>query len=446
MLRLRSFVVEHRTDLLWAAAIFAVAFTIRFVFVLWVDWQPLTGTIDDSNFYHLSARAMADGKGYINPWRHLPTAQWPPGYTAFLASVYILPGPDAFAGKMLNVVLGALTCSLVFATGRLMWNRAVGVAAGLLVTFFPSHVFSSTILLSEVVYIALLSGLILWFAWALKRKTAVGWRLPVLLGLLIGAATMVRGEGMFLPLVFGAAWGFAFRSPKRGLWFGGLAIAGMMVIISGWTVRNAIQIGAPIPVSTGSARMAQAHWDGADGGVDSDRVQELNSLYPEVPYPEREVKVSQYSMRQGLRFMVTHPLTELSLIPRREYFLYRHDHAAVDLIDHKENSLNQKTLDRLRTVSDAYYFVAMGWALLGIWLWRSRPDFAVLLFGIVFYLSALVGILYAGVERYHTQLIPVIALAAAAPLVLLRDVGREPQPAARVQPSGDLPTRPRSVT
>jgi hypothetical protein len=209
-----------------------------------------------------------------------------------------------------------------------------------------------------------------------------------------------------------------------------------------------IELGAPVPISTGGARTAQAHWDGANGGPNESRVRELSEGFAGVPFPEREVRISQQSMRDGLRYMVTHPVKELSLIPRRLYFLYRHDHAAINLVERREVSVDAATLDRLRTAADAYYFALIAWSVLGVCLWwHARREVAVLVIGLALSLSALIGLLYAGVDRYHASLVPFMSLAAAPLIVFAWDSLRAPTPLPlSVPPPGDLPSRSRSVT
>lgn len=417
---------QRRPDLLWFSIIVAIALALRFAFVMWLDPDPrLAGVTDDSWFYNNAANALADGRGYISPGRGTPTAQWPPGYPALLASVYLLPGPDVTTGKILNVLLGTLSCGLLFVAGRVLWNRAVGIAAGLLLAFFPSHIFYSTLILTETAYSALVTACILFFIWLLLRGPTVHLGFQVLLGLALGAATLIRGEAVLLPFVFAGTWAVSARSFKSGALFAGAALLGLAIVLSGWTARNIVQMGAAIPVSTGSSRMAQAHWDGADGGPSHARVKELNAKFPDVPFPEREVKISQQSLRDGLHFMATHPLKELSLFPRRLYYLFRHDHSALDLISHKPVSLGDTGLDRLRTAANVYYFSAIALGILGCRLWwQTRRAVAVLIIGMVVSLSVLIGVLYAGIERYHASLIPTICLAAAPFIIRASDTLR----------------------
>jgi 4-amino-4-deoxy-L-arabinose transferase-like glycosyltransferase len=421
-----SAVLERRTDLAWASAIFLVALVLRVAFVAWIDPSPAEGGVtDDTWFYHNSAEALRDGRGLTVPGRAgAPTAQFPPGYPGMLASVYLLPGPDVDAGKALNVVLGATAAVLLFCMGGMLWSRTVGIVAGLLCAFYPSLVFSATLLLSGVAHATLLLAVMCAFIWALKRKISVV-VVAGSLGLALGATSLIRGEGLLLPFAFATVWLWLQASWRETAKFLLVTYVAMAAVLGAWTVRNVIEMDAPILISTGSTRMAQAHWSGADGGSNDERVRELNALYPDVPYPEREVKISRYSMEQGLRYMRTHRLHELSLFPRRLYFLYRNDHYASDLFYRRPDAPSGATLERLSTVADAYYYVTIAWAALGLVLWwRHYRGLALLFLGQVAALSLLVGVLYAGVERYHLQLLPLLCLIAAPTIVHAVDLAR----------------------
>jgi 4-amino-4-deoxy-L-arabinose transferase-like glycosyltransferase len=409
-----AFYREHTWAVRWALAIFVIALGVRLVFVLWLDPDP-TYVNDDSWFYRYSAKAMVDGDGYVYPGRLEVTADHPPGYTALLASVFLLPGPDWPAGQVLNSLIGALGCSLLFLFGLVAFGRAIGVAAGLLLTFFPSHIAWTALPVTEVTYSTLTTAVLLLVLWTLRRGTNVRWPHAAIAGIALGLSTMVRGEGLLLFLLVGAVWWITTRSLRRAVQLAGIAALGIVLAIGPWTVRNAVQLHAFVPISTGhTVLLAISHWDGADGGGNWLRSTYVTNYYPEEPFPAREVKRSQKQMRDAVRFAFTHPSKELSLIPQRVFHLYENDSDAIDWIAHYPLPVGESTVDRLRVTSDAYYFGVGLAALPGVvLLWRRRPEGAVLVGGTVLYLTALMGIVYFGAPRYHASLMPLFCLAAA---------------------------------
>ncbi len=420
---------RNALDVRWAGTIFAAAFVLRLLYVLWNSADPSLTASTDAYFYHHSAKAMSIGRGYIFPGHLMegpvnpvyggaPTAYWPPGYTAFLSAVYVLPGPDMIMGKLLNVALGALTCSVVFATGRLMWNRGIGVAAGLILTLWPSHVLFSTLLLTEVSYTFLVALILLVATWGIRSGAIKNKLFVFALGLLVGATTLLRGEGLLLPLVLGAAvWAaLSFRAAAR---FALISFAGVAIMIGGWTVRNVIQLDAPIPINTGSSVvLSLGHWEGADGGGNQIRSGYLLSYYKDEFYPEREVKGYRKRTREALQYWATHPSHEAGLVPRRLFELYRHDHDAIDWLPTEDRPLSETALDALRWLSDVYYGVIALAAIAGAVLWwRANRAYAVLLLGLIAYVSALIGLVFFGDQRYHAVLVPAFALLAGPVLV-----------------------------
>jgi 4-amino-4-deoxy-L-arabinose transferase-like glycosyltransferase len=413
-----SWARRHATDVRWALAIFTAAFLVRLLYVLWNNPDPSLSATTDAWFYHHSAEAMRNGRGYIFPG-HLTNAQtayWPPGYTAVLAAVYMLPGPDIIAGKLLNVVLGALTCSGVFALGRLMWDRVVGIVAAVVMVLFPSHIFFSTLLLTETAYTFLVTLILL--LGVIAGRQGAGALATFAIGLLIGATTLLRGEGLLLPFVLGV-FGWAqtsFRSAGR---LTALLLLGVAVMMGGWTLRNMIQLDAPIPINTGSSIvLSLGHWKGADGGGNHARASYLLSYYKEERYPEREVKGYRKRTNEALEYWATHPRHELELIPQRFIELYKHDHDAIDWLPTDDRPLSESTLDRLRWISDVYYFAVLAAALAGVpFWWREKRVHAALLLGLIGYVTALISLVFFGDQRYHTVLLPAFALLAAPALL-----------------------------
>ncbi|MDP9238034.1 MAG: hypothetical protein M3P30_11675 [Chloroflexota bacterium] len=68
---------------------------LRLAWLGYVFPDPRDGRFDDTVFYRGAAIGIARGEGYLSPWTGAPTAQWPPGYPAFLGSVFKAFGEGA---------------------------------------------------------------------------------------------------------------------------------------------------------------------------------------------------------------------------------------------------------------------------------------------------------------------------------------------------------------
>ena len=108
-------------------------------------------------------------------------------------------------------------------------------------------------------------------------------------------------------------------------------------------------------------------------------------------------------LRYGLHYMLTERCHELSLIPRRLYYLYKSDHHA----------LLPSVVERPAAIlADAYYFGVLGLAVVGLRGVSSVPLARVLPFTIAFF-SIVHGVLFFGEPRYHAPLVPIFAILAA---------------------------------
>lgn len=420
------------------AAILLVAFSLRLAWALVVESGTRQSFTIDANFYDRVARELLQGEGYL--WHNgQPTAYFPPGYPLLLAAAYGVFGDSLIVAKLLNVVLGTLTCLLTYAVGRHAYGETVGLLAAALFAVFPGDIYSMSATLSEVPFACLLAGTLFAFlVWSRDPPQPSTWRW-LLLGLVLGLASLVRGIALPFLAVFVAAWlpitGFRRETLKRAL----LAALGLTLVVAPWAIRNHLVMGGPILLSTdGAYVLFNAHSPLADGtqsfALNASR-EEVFSEYRDLPRAEREVAMSKAQLRYAVRYMLTHPLQELSLVPKRLYHLYRDDHWAFlwlgklheDPVSSKRRrqAMSPHWEARWTAIADVYFFVILALATLGFGmaLAPSRRRGLVVPLGVV-YFNVAHGILFYGIPRFHAPFVPLLsilaALSIAAPLVALR--------------------------
>jgi 4-amino-4-deoxy-L-arabinose transferase-like glycosyltransferase len=392
-----------------------------------VDPLPTDGRVDDAAVYHRTAVAISNGEGFQwedgfsgppgGPFKMAPTAYWSVGYPAMLAGVYVLTDTNVLSAKLLNAVLGAATCVLVFVVGRQVFDRRVGLVGAGILALFPSQVFLPTLLMTETPW-AFLTMLLLALTLILTLRGKTSWLPVALLGLAFGGASLVRGEMLAFPLVLVAVWAIAYRSGRRAAGYGVVAVAAMLLALLPWTLRNWKALGYPVLVSTGSAdNLVAGHWPGADGLGSFVPGIEANNAHKELPEPEREIAVYKEEVRRALSFMVHNPSKELELIPKKLRHFYQRDSRPLDLIRLHSYALSEQNKDLFSNVANVYYYCAAGLALLGLPLWLSlRNPKKLLIVAFVIYYSFLFGFVFIGEERLHAAVIPVLSLLAAVPL------------------------------
>jgi 4-amino-4-deoxy-L-arabinose transferase-like glycosyltransferase len=224
-----------------AAALFL---TPRIGWMLAVDAAPMS----DQLWYFERAVGLLNGEGYAVQGQ--PTAFWPVGYPAFLASLFAIFGPNVEVAKSANLILSAVAMAFVYRIAR----RATGSegaarAALLLAVLYPTPVFYSELLYSELLFMALLlAGIDLLRSARAERSR---WIAVAAAGVCFGLASLVKTQALLLPalLVSGA---LALRQIgfRRAVLTGLVAYAACLAVITPWTIRNWEVLGQPVLIST----------------------------------------------------------------------------------------------------------------------------------------------------------------------------------------------------
>ena len=423
----RSLLQPH---VLLLMGIVALAVGLRLAWIAYVNPSPLDGRFDDSVFYYTVAHSLAAGRGFVT-FLGEPTAQWPPGYPFLLAAlfklvgIFHLPGNDIIYPKILNALGGGLTCLLIYLIGVKVFNRRVGLLAAFLFAVFLGQIFYSTLIMTEALtptYLSLL--LLLTVLWVVPQQNP-RWYRPVLLGGLFGVFMLSRGEAAVLLVMTLLLWRLVTPTWRRFAAQSGLFVAAAALVVLPWTVRNAVQMHAFVPVmsATGHTLLAGQQPDpyNPDHVFPEARFQ---AQYANLPAPEREIKVENASMREAIHFMIHHPVEEAYFPFVKFYNLFREDANALAWINGNYNGtafFSAAAMDKWTTLGNGYYIALMVVAGLGIPLWFSVKDKRKL--ALVLFVGGWVVIhmIFIPSGRYHAPLTPIFALWAAVPLIALYD-------------------------
>ncbi len=247
-----------------------------------------------------------------------------PLYPYFLGSLYALLGRDLMAVRVVQALIGSLTCVLLYFLTRELFSRREGILAGLIASLYGTLVFQDAMILKSVIVFPFLAGALLRLTHALEsgKKTHFAQA-----GLLLGIAVCGRGNLLFaLPLL--ALWiVFRVERPGRGraLREAVLFLVGAAFAIAPVTTRNRLVAGDwVLTESDAGINLYVGNHPGASG---------IHSPPPEVrSVPEHEEEdarryaesiegrslrpseVSSFWIRRAVRFAVTHPGKELRLI------------------------------------------------------------------------------------------------------------------------------------
>ena len=212
------------------ALIAAGALGLRVLAAFLTNDRPVQG---DAQVFDLVSRHVAAGEGFRQAFRDLPTAEHAPGWEIVLAGANLLGADSILSHRLLGALLGTGTVVLIGLLGRRVAGPAVGLTAATLAAGYPLLWGADVSLMSETLYGVLLVGALLA---ALDRRALA-------LGLLLGLATLARGEALLLfgLLAVPALWG-----RRRAL---AVALAAFVVVLAPWTVRNLVTFERPVLIS-----------------------------------------------------------------------------------------------------------------------------------------------------------------------------------------------------
>jgi hypothetical protein len=216
-------------------------FAVRALYAL-VLTPDLRG-LGDSAFYHGTANALADGRGFVDPATGHATALHPPLLSLLLAP-FSAVGLDSYRAHRVAVCLvGAATIvAIALIVRRLAGDRA-GLLAALLAAVYPAFISSDSAVMPETPF-GLFVALAVLAAYAYlehpRRSTAA------LLGAAIALAALTRGEGLALVVLLAAPVCIA----RRRVADLAIALAACALLIAPWTVRNLSTFDRAVPLST----------------------------------------------------------------------------------------------------------------------------------------------------------------------------------------------------
>lgn len=390
------------------AALTAAGLLLRVGFALFADRDDLG--FNDQFLYHHMAEGLARGDGYQIFGE--PTLRWPPAFPFLLSLVYRVAGVDPTHGLLMNAGLSAAAIPLVHWCARPFVSRRAALGAAGVVAVLPGQwLFAGTVLTEPLaaVQILLVVGLVV--------RHDPSWRLAGVLGLLIGASALTRGEGALLGLVLVAGWWG--RWPWRRV-VAPVAVAGAvaLVVIAPWIARNSALAGERTGLSLNVAETLYAgHNPQADGGA---TYASREVLLPAADAPtgaERELANAALLQDLALTWAREHPGEELALIPKKLLHLAEGDGNAVSIwIEGPVDPVLGSARAPLEVLADVTWYALLAGFLVTVVVRRRHlrapwvraamvlPALSLVLYGVILY----------GNFRYRIPYEPLVALVLCA--------------------------------
>ena len=237
-----------------AVLLVAAALVLR---IAYVDATPDYVLRHDAVDYDVHARSIAQGDGFSKTLAHgRPTAFRPPGYPYFLGAVYHVFKADREparqrlrVARIAQAFVGTAIVALVGVLAAQLWGSVAGlVALGLAAIYLPFILVGGAVMSEPLFDVFMLASLAAALAY---RRSPHRYRWALLAGVMGGLAALTRAQALILlaPLALAVWDGRPWRG-RAALGPPVVLVLVALVTITPWTVRNARELHAFVPIST----------------------------------------------------------------------------------------------------------------------------------------------------------------------------------------------------
>jgi hypothetical protein len=259
----------------------------------------------DPQFYAQYAQSALAGQGFV--WPDVPAR---PFYVAFLTWLHLLGNQNYNHVIVLQTLVLALLPVLLYLVGREIGGWPLGLSLAILTAFrdlnangsapFGNNITYSKLLLSELPAALLISlATLLTIRW-LRSTNRPGWY-PLLLGGILGAATLIRLQSFVLLAVIILLAVIAIRERRQLLVGVVLLLAGFVITLTPWILRNYHATGGLVLDNPISQTMTMARrWSGSTGNEEIPHLSGEN----EAQYSSRLMGMALNSFRQNPGFIL----------------------------------------------------------------------------------------------------------------------------------------------
>lgn len=396
--------------------ILLIALVLRGAWALFIPVDP----VSDGLAYQTFATNIAD-HGVYGFTPEEPGAYWAVGPAAIYAAAYVVFGTGSGLGVfVVNLISSLLAVWGLYDLGRRWFGESEGRLAGLLFALWPMAIQFTTVLASELHFIALTCLALMAWDRALARgaEGRVQWTpeslvMLVLAGLAFGAATYVRPIALLIPAALGVA---ALLCAPRTAWVpllkAGITSAIIFATVGPWSERNARVLEADVFMST---NFWANFWMGNHPGT--------NGEYQPLPPETRgmtEIERAAHMRALSLSDLEANPVSLIWRTGWKALKLHQRETIGVGWNSRPLQALvGGAGVAGLKLISTGWWYVMLLAAAGGIVVLARRMGvWATLLSGPVWlwlYFTGVHAVIVVG-DRYHMPAIPMIALLAAVGL------------------------------
>jgi len=312
--------------------LFFLAFLIRLIYLNQIKLSPYFDTPQIDALWHYNwAKEIAGGD-----WIGKEVFFRAPLYPYFLGIVYVLFGESFYLSGLIQIIIGSLSCVLIFLLAKKLFNPTIGIIASVIACFYAPLIYHDAELLIPVLIIFLDLTLILLLLDAEARLHKRWW---LLAGIVLGFSAIARPNILiFVPSVLLWICLKFWRENRNKIVSSGLFfLLGMILVISPVTFRNwvvgkdfvliASQGGINFfignnPISDGKTATAGFVSLPLEGYKDNVWITSIRLAEKSMGKKLKPSEISNFWFRQGLHFIKTYPLKYLQLSGKKLYYFW----------------------------------------------------------------------------------------------------------------------------
>ncbi|MDD2804843.1 MAG: glycosyltransferase family 39 protein [Elusimicrobiales bacterium] len=276
----------------FAAAVFLFALVLRLAYSLPLPPDKLS---QDAFGWMDIGWDIARGLGVGNSWR-------PPGYSYFLAFLFVIFGKSVLAIRAAQALLGAFTCVLLYKTGKRLFSENAGRLAAVMLSFYPYAIAYSGDALSETF---LMFMIVVSVFFTVKTSQEPGWKNILATGVLYGLTGLTKSTTLpFFVLACAWLW-WNTRSFRVGLLVGLCTLGAILP----WSLRNYFHFDKSyvMPVNTPWCHL---YGSSCDTAFWSETMGELST--------PQSIEQTEPAIPEDWRYLMTLPLPERDKICKQK--------------------------------------------------------------------------------------------------------------------------------
>ena len=416
---------SNKREMLSLLLIFLISFALRIFYLFEIrDTFAFSMLLGDAQLFDTWAKEISQ-----SGWLGNEVFFQAPLYPYFLAIIYSVFGHNLIIVRLIQIILGSVSCVLVAKAGRNFFSKPVGMLSGFILAIYPPAIFFDCLIQKESLALFFMAFILFILG---KMTDRVNIRRMFLMGTALGLLCLLRENALVLmPII--PVWlfiQFGRNQKKRDLiiWIISF-ILGIVIILIPVGVRNKV-VGNEFVLTTtnfglnfyiGNNRQATGTYVPVvpgHGDCKFERQDATDVAEKAVGHKLNPSEVSRYWLQKAISDIKPYPVSWIRLLFKKWLLVWNF----VEISDAESIYAHEDWSFILRTLGYLLHFgVICPLAILGLYLTKEEFKKTWHLFLILISYAASISLFFV-FARFRHPMTAIIILYAAAGLVYLIDL------------------------